>query len=255
MDVLVRDTTVFHNYSEFLLQLYRNVGVIPIERFREAALQCLCEQMDLHEATWATGTAASHRTPHVGTALVSTVQLFCSADTRIDSTEQWVSLARHLTIAWQLCLQAVIGKVAAASPRMGIACVDSHGYVEAADHRFRCFAETTWPGKACNILPEQLSTLGGGNSSEAFGIRWTAKPLGQWRVISGEPSDTLASLTKRERSVCQAIVDGRTYRETAGALNISQHTVRNALQRVYRKIGTHNRHDLASRLLNKLRDA
>jgi ATP/maltotriose-dependent transcriptional regulator MalT len=52
-------------------------------------------------------------------------------------------------------------------------------------------------------------------------------------------------LTPRERQIVQLLVDGRTTRETAGALFLSPKTVEYHLRHVYTKLGIANRRELA----------
>ena len=52
-------------------------------------------------------------------------------------------------------------------------------------------------------------------------------------------------LTPRERQIVQLLVDGRTTRETAGALFLSPKTVEYHLRHVYTKLGVTNRRELA----------
>ncbi|HEY6741332.1 MAG TPA: helix-turn-helix transcriptional regulator, partial [Lapillicoccus sp.] len=52
-------------------------------------------------------------------------------------------------------------------------------------------------------------------------------------------------LTPRERQIVQLLLDGRTTRETAGALFLSPKTVEYHLRHVYTKLGITNRRELA----------
>ena len=52
-------------------------------------------------------------------------------------------------------------------------------------------------------------------------------------------------LTPRERQIVQLLADGRTTRETAGALFLSPKTVEYHLRHVYTKLGITNRRELA----------
>jgi DNA-binding NarL/FixJ family response regulator len=52
-------------------------------------------------------------------------------------------------------------------------------------------------------------------------------------------------LTKREQSLVQLVAEGRTNRDISRELNLSQHTVRNYLFRIFNKLGTSNRLELA----------
>jgi DNA-binding NarL/FixJ family response regulator len=53
------------------------------------------------------------------------------------------------------------------------------------------------------------------------------------------------SLTRREQGVVHLIAEGLTNRDISKHLNLSEHTVRNYLFRIYNKLGTSNRLELA----------
>jgi two-component system, NarL family, nitrate/nitrite response regulator NarL len=52
-------------------------------------------------------------------------------------------------------------------------------------------------------------------------------------------------LTNRELSIVQLVSEGRTNRDISRELNLSEHTVRNYLFRIFNKLGTSNRLELA----------
>ena len=52
---------------------------------------------------------------------------------------------------------------------------------------------------------------------------------------------TLSLLTPREREVLKLIAQGLSNGESAATLFISQHTVKNHVSNVYRKLGEHDR--------------
>jgi DNA-binding NarL/FixJ family response regulator len=53
------------------------------------------------------------------------------------------------------------------------------------------------------------------------------------------------SLTKREQGVVHLVAEGLTNRDISQQLNLSEHTVRNYLFRIFNKVGTSNRLELA----------
>ena len=57
-------------------------------------------------------------------------------------------------------------------------------------------------------------------------------------------------LSKREREVVAYLVEGRTNREIAETLGISQHTVKNYLFKIFEKVGMSNRVELVFHLLS-----
>jgi two-component system, NarL family, nitrate/nitrite response regulator NarL len=62
------------------------------------------------------------------------------------------------------------------------------------------------------------------------------------------------SLTKREESVVRLVADGLTNRDISQQLNLSENTVRNYLFRIFNKVGTSNRLELALYSVNQRKD-
>jgi two-component system, NarL family, nitrate/nitrite response regulator NarL len=58
-------------------------------------------------------------------------------------------------------------------------------------------------------------------------------------------------LTKREESLVQLIAEGRTNRDISRELGLSEHTVRNYLFKIFNKLGTSNRLELALYAINQ----
>ena len=71
---------------------------------------------------------------------------------------------------------------------------------------------------------------------EALGSNLTVKPVS----LRGS-----ALLTKREAGVVHLVAEGLTNRDISHQLNLSEHTVRNYLFRIFNKVGTSNRLELA----------
>jgi DNA-binding NarL/FixJ family response regulator len=60
-----------------------------------------------------------------------------------------------------------------------------------------------------------------------------------------------ALLTKREQMLVQLVAEGRRNREISRELNLSEHTVRNYLFRIFNKLGTSSRLELALYAINQ----
>jgi DNA-binding NarL/FixJ family response regulator len=58
-------------------------------------------------------------------------------------------------------------------------------------------------------------------------------------------------LTTREQSLVDLVAQGRTNRDISRELNLSEHTVRNYLFRIFNKLGTSNRLELALYAINR----
>ena len=66
------------------------------------------------------------------------------------------------------------------------------------------------------------------------------------RIAGRAPSR--GELTEAERRIAALVAEGRTNREVAAALFVTEHTVEGALTRAYRKLGVRSRTELAHRL-------
>jgi transcriptional regulator EpsA len=69
-----------------------------------------------------------------------------------------------------------------------------------------------------------------------------------------EPAANCGGLSRREQEILGWLCRGETNLDIAAALAISPHTVKNHLQRIFRKIGVHNRTQAAARYNEVLRD-
>ncbi len=63
-----------------------------------------------------------------------------------------------------------------------------------------------------------------------------------------EPLRWPDSLTRRERDVLALLLDGRRVASIARTLYLSEHTVRNHLKAIFRKLGAHSQTELLDRL-------
>jgi DNA-binding CsgD family transcriptional regulator len=77
---------------------------------------------------------------------------------------------------------------------------------------------------------------------------WAEKARADLRRIGGR-TPSRGELTEAERRIAELVAEGRTNREVAAALFLTEHSVETALTRVYRKLGVRSRVELA-RLLS-----
>ena len=75
---------------------------------------------------------------------------------------------------------------------------------------------------------------------------WTQRAQGELARIGGRAAS--GELTEAERRIAELVAEGRTNREVAAALFVTEHTVEGALTRAYRKLGVRSRGELAHRL-------
>jgi DNA-binding CsgD family transcriptional regulator/predicted negative regulator of RcsB-dependent stress response len=80
---------------------------------------------------------------------------------------------------------------------------------------------------------------------------WAAKARAEAARIGGR-APSRGALTEGERRITALVAEGRTNRDVAATLFITEHTVEAALTRAYRKLGVHSRAELAHRLNRKL---
>ena len=76
---------------------------------------------------------------------------------------------------------------------------------------------------------------------------WAAQARAELARIGGR-APSRGQLTEAESRIAQLVAGGRTNREVAAALFLSEHTVEGALTRAYRKLGVRSRTELAHRL-------
>ena len=81
---------------------------------------------------------------------------------------------------------------------------------------------------------------------------WAEKTRAELARIGGRAR---GALTASERRIAALVAEGRTNREVAAALFVTEHTVATALTRIYRKLGVRSRAELASRLPRDKQDS
>ncbi len=72
------------------------------------------------------------------------------------------------------------------------------------------------------------------------------------RETGGAPSE-LDRLSPRERQVAELLLEGESASSMAAKLGVSEHTVRNHLKGIYRRLGVHSKDELLLRLFKKPR--
>ena len=76
---------------------------------------------------------------------------------------------------------------------------------------------------------------------------WAERARGELRRISGR-APTSGALTPAEERVAALVAEGRTNREVAAALFVSDRTVEGHLSRIFGKLGVRHRTELARAL-------
>ena len=80
---------------------------------------------------------------------------------------------------------------------------------------------------------------------------WAAKAKGELARIGGRRASSRDELTASETRIAALVAEGRSNREVAAALFLTEHTVETALTRIYRKLGVRSRSALAHQLSAK----
>jgi DNA-binding CsgD family transcriptional regulator len=82
---------------------------------------------------------------------------------------------------------------------------------------------------------------------------WSDKARAELARIGGR-APSRGELTESERRIAALVAEGRTNRDVANALFLTEHTVETALTRVYRKLGVRSRAELAVRLARETKE-
>ena len=96
-------------------------------------------------------------------------------------------------------------------------------------------------GRGCAVLGDDTSAaLEFDNARATFESLGAEPDLQRLRELTG-PSATRGALSARELEVLRLVAEGRTSREIASSLIISQHTVRRHLENTFAKLGVNSR--------------
>ncbi len=108
-----------------------------------------------------------------------------------------------------------------------------------------------WPNVTAVLLGEATSDeavcLGPDDRTEQVLRALAGPPPGRRQEpVGAKPAEValLGTLTPRERTVLKLLASGRDMPQIAGAMGVSEHTVRTHMQNVYSKLGVHSRLDV-----------
>lgn len=103
-------------------------------------------------------------------------------------------------------------------------------------------AEQALAAGAAGYLPKTLSAKSLANAVRFMAMGEQYVPLGFLRSATEEPTHPLAQrLSRREREVLGGLIEGKSNKEIARDLGITEPTVKLHMKTLYRKIGAHNR--------------
>jgi DNA-binding CsgD family transcriptional regulator len=97
-------------------------------------------------------------------------------------------------------------------------------------------------GQGCRALGDRTSaSLEFDNAGEALRVLGARTELDRLRVLTGGEEPRREALSARELDVLARVASGRTNKEIAGELSISQHTVGRHLENIFAKLGVSTR--------------
>ena len=157
-------------------------------------------------------------------------------------------LMPHLAEAHRAArLREVLGEAREGNSRWAIA--DERGYLREATPGFIHCLREHWPDWQGSRLPEALHKCvrsATGYSSPRIKLSITRKE--PFRYLQVASTSVLDKLSPRKREIVTRYTQGETYAVIAAALGLSPSTVRNHLAHCYRKLGVHNKTELALRV-------
>ncbi len=97
-------------------------------------------------------------------------------------------------------------------------------------------------------LLEAISDLHEGGAPMSSSV---ARRVVKFFATEAKPKPEAEALSAREREILDLLVEGRANKEIADRLNVSVHTVRMFIRRIYKKMHVHSRGEAVARFLKK----
>mgnify|MGYP002784099428 CR=1 FL=1 len=234
----------------------RNEDIMDEREHRASAIyRGFCSR---HGMDWTLGCAAADPVTTVG----ELVFLFRTRDrgpfTEVER-DRMTFVAPHLFAAWRqrqsLGLWDRHGPAPKPQPLRCYAVVDDRGLVQAADADFGVAVQRAVPGWLGPVLPDELRRLAARDcSSLQIGSQRFVARHGDRRHLLLALGAEVEPLSSAERRTARAFAAGATHAEIAASLDLSPATVRNQIAAAYRKLGVHNKVELATALTGDLGD-
>jgi DNA-binding CsgD family transcriptional regulator len=136
------------------------------------------------------------------------------------------------------------------------AIVDSTGHVQFAGNGFLELARTEWSGWRSDKLPVALMRALKQSDAMVYKgdrVEVTGRASGEMIVLQIKPLSALEALSPREAFAARLFGAGMSTKEIAQEMNISPHTARNFIQRVYKKLDLNDKASLAVALTAQTR--
>ena len=128
-------------------------------------------------------------------------------------------------------------------PDAGTGMADDRGVLHVVEAQFERVLRQEWPTWTGPQLPPQLAALavrGGGWKGLQLVAR-AAPPAGGFTTIRVQPRTRVDRLSPRELEIARLWASGQDAAEVAAALGLRVASVRSRLQRIYLKLGVHDR--------------
>jgi DNA-binding CsgD family transcriptional regulator len=156
------------------------------------------------------------------------------------------SLWAHLYRAIQINLYYTLHNVHPEQTDHASGLINSHGIAEIADPAFFPLLKLEWPEHCNYYIPGPiLSIVIREGIFHGRHIELCGMPHFGYLMCIAQRAPLNAALSSSERKVAYYFARGMTNKEIALELGTSPHTVRMQLKSVYRKLGVHNKIDLA----------
>nr|WP_246327120.1 helix-turn-helix transcriptional regulator [Burkholderia guangdongensis] len=167
-----------------------------------------------------------------------------------DDAHRLENLIPHMAAALTInrAAQLTRGRGDASTPAVRALC-DNFGVLHHADPGFDAALRTEWPALPAAQLPEPLVAhlrRRPGQPFEGDALRVACVPVGGLFQLEARPRSLLDRLSPRELAAIRFYGAGRSHKEVAQQMDISPTTVRHYLRCAYRKLGMHDKSQIAS---------
>jgi DNA-binding CsgD family transcriptional regulator len=150
----------------------------------------------------------------------------------------------------------MVGAIMTAGKRLingiyGISCavVSMEGDVYQGEDEFYSLMNEEFPSSNNDELPPIVfKALSLSDRFVGKSIVVTAQAAGDFLFLKAKKNVIYERLSPREREIGELIAKGLNYKKIAIALNLAPTTVRNTIQRIHKKLGTHNFVELSIRM-------
>ena len=157
-------------------------------------------------------------------------------------------LAAHVQQA--IAINQAIYRAASPSPVVAPASAICriNGALQFAAPAFTALLALEWPGLEDGLLPEELLAVlrpGAGLQFSGERIVVDARVAGELVMLAGRVQSPLMQLSPRETQTVMLFGAGKSTKEIARVLDVTHNSVRNFVQRAYKKLGVSDKAELA----------